>query len=112
MDRNRNKIIDIVVSRNREKWLFVRMAMKLENKGYKVNSLCTDGYEGYGCHRLAKRHVITKSETALVESKNSLISHHLARFNRKTRKFSKAFDMIFYSLLMLFNKDTLLTMLI
>lgn len=66
MDRNRNKIIDIVVSRNREKWVYVRMAQRLKKKGYKVQILCTDGYEGYGYYKLAKRHVVSKAETSLV----------------------------------------------
>ncbi len=105
MDRNRNKIIDIVVSRNREKWVYVRMAQRLQKKGYKIQILCTDGYEGYGCYKLAKRHVVSKAETSLVESKNSLIRLNLARFNRKTRRFSKAFDMIFASLIVLVYKS-------
>jgi insertion element IS1 protein InsB len=48
--------------------------------------------------------LVTKSETALVESKNSLIRHYLARFNRKTKRYSKALDMITNSILILFNK--------
>ncbi len=54
---------------------------------------------------IAKRHVVTKSETSLVESKNSLIRHYLARFNRKTKRYSKAIDMIENSLLLLFNRN-------
>jgi IS1 family transposase len=112
VDRNRNKIIDIIVSKKREKWVFVNMAQRLKRKGYKVSILCTDGYEGYSYYSLAERHVISKSETALVESKNSLIRLNLARFHRKTRRFSKAFDMIFVSLLILIHKSTALTILI
>lgn len=91
--------------------VYVRMAKRLERKGYKVSILCTDGYEGYGYYRLAKRHVISKSETSLVESKNSLIRLNLARFNRKTRRFSKAFDMIFTSLIILIHKSLALSIL-
>jgi len=64
---------------------YVRMAQRLEVRGYKVAILCTDGYEGYRAYSLAERHVITKAETSLVESKNSLIRLNLARFNRRTR---------------------------
>ena len=85
------------------------MSQRLEYKGYKVKILCTDGYEGYASYRLAEKHLTTKAETSLVESKNSLIRHYLARFNRRTKRFSKAFDMIFWSLLILFDKDLLLT---
>lgn len=111
MDRNRNKVIDIAVSKRREKEVYVRMAQRLERKGCLVDVLCTDGYEGYACYRLAKRHVISKSETSLVESKNSLVRLYLARFNRKTRRFSKAFDMIFASLIILFHKSLALSIL-
>ena len=85
--------------------MYVEMAMRLEEAGYRVNILCTDGYEGYGRYKLAKRHVVSKAETSLVESKNSLIRLHLARFNRRTRRFSKAFDMIAHSVFLLFNLD-------
>jgi hypothetical protein len=54
MDRNRNQIIDIVVSRSREKIVYVRMAQRLEKKGYTVSILRTDEHEGYCCYRLAK----------------------------------------------------------
>ena len=77
VDRNRNKVISITVSKSREKYVFIKMALRLEKKGYKVNILCTDGYEGYCSYKLAKRHLVTKAETSLVESKNSLIRHYL-----------------------------------
>ena len=112
MDRNRNKIIDIIVSRTRGKSVYIGMAQRLERRGYKIKILCTDGYEGYSCYSLATKHLVSKSETSLVESKNSLIRHYLARFNRKTKRYSKAFDMIFASLLILFNKSLLLSILI
>jgi len=51
---------------------------------------------------------MTKAETSLVESFNSFIRHYLARFNRKTKRYSKAFDMIYNSIMMLFNKTLLL----
>ena len=112
MDRSRNKIIDIRVSETREKLLFLGMDWNLEDRGYEVKILCTDGYEAYSYYKLAERHIITKAETSLVESKNSLIRHYLARFNRKTKRYSKAFDMILNSLLILFHKPSLLSILI
>ena len=57
MDRNRNKVIDIVVSKSRTKGVFIRMALRLQKKGYRVKILCTDGYEGYASYKLAERHV-------------------------------------------------------
>jgi insertion element IS1 protein InsB len=58
---------------------------------------------------ISERHVVTKAETSLIESKNSLIRHYLARFNRKTKRYSKAIDMIENSLLLLFNKSLTLS---
>ena len=85
------------------------MSQRLERKGYKIKILCTDGYEGYASYKLAEKHYITKAETSLVESKNSLIRHYLARFHRRTNRYAKAFDMILNSLLILFHKSLLLT---
>jgi len=112
VDRTRNKIIDIRVSETREKSVFLGMAWDLENRGYEVKILCTDGYEAYSYYKLAEKHIVTKAETSLVESKNSLIRHYLARFNRKTKRYSKAFDMILNSLLILFHKPLLLSILL
>ena len=52
---------------------------------------------------------MTKAETSLVESKNSIIRHYFARFNRCTKRYSKAFDMIWYSIFMIFIKNLLLS---
>ena len=112
VDRDRNKIIDIRISKQRTKDVFLGMAHKLELRGYKINILCTDGYEGYAYYKLAENHFISKTETSLVNSKNSLIRHYLARFNRRTKRHSKAFDMIFASLLVLFYKNLLLSIII
>lgn len=80
------------------------MALRLEEK-YNINYLCTDNYVVYKQLKIAKNHLTTKAETSLVESKNSLLRHYLARFNRKTKRGSKAMDMIEASILLLFNKN-------
>ena len=54
-------------------------------------------------YTISKRHTTTKAANALVESNNSLIRYYLARFNRRSKRFNKAFDMIEPSLLILFN---------
>jgi len=84
------------------------MALRLERK-YNINYLCTDAYEAYSKYSIAKKHSTTKAETSLVESFNSLIRHYLARFNRRTKRYSKSFDMIGHSLLLLFNKHLIST---
>ena len=75
---------------------------------YRVAYLCTDHYPVYQQNQWAKHHVQSKAETCLVESCNSLIRHYLARFNRKTKRYSKAIDMMEVSLWLLFNKSIIL----
>ena len=88
------------------------MAQRLDLKDYKAKLLCIDGYEGYASYNLTEKNIATKAETSLVESKNSLIRNYLARFNRRTKRYSKAFDMVFTSSVILFNKTLLLSILI
>ncbi len=84
------------------------MAFRLESR-YEIEISCSDYYDIYGKYRIAQKHYMTKAETALVESFNSLIRHYLARFNRKTKRYSKAIDMMSNSILMLFNKNLLMS---
>ena len=82
------------------------MALRIE-ENYKIEISCSDYYDVYEKYKIADKHYNTKKETALVESFNSLLRHYLARFNRKTKRYSKAIDMIYSSILMLFNKNLL-----
>lgn len=84
------------------------MAFRLE-ANYDIEISCSDHYDVYGQYKIANKHYFTKAETALVESFNSLLRHYLARFNRKTKRYSKAMDMIYNSILLLFNKNLLLS---
>ena len=86
------------MTKTREFSSYFLMARRLERK-YNIQYLCTDAYEVYSKYKISKEHTITKAETSLVESFNSLIRHYLARFNRKTKRYSKAFDMIANSLI-------------
>ena len=76
---------------------------------YKIEIACSDHYDVYDKYRIANRHYMTKAETSLVESFYSLIRYYIARFSRKTKKYSKAVDMIYNSVMMLFNKELLLS---
>jgi len=89
------------VTKSRSFSSYLPIALDLE-KYYNINMLCTDGYPAYGKFAIAKKHIVGKSETSLVESKNALVRHYLARFNRRTIRNSKAIDMIENSLLLLF----------
>jgi len=86
------------------------MALRLEEK-YKIEISASDYYDVYNKYRIAKTHIMTKAETSLVESKNSLIRHYLTRFGRKTKRYSKSITMIYNSILLLFNKNLLLSIL-
>jgi IS1 family transposase len=74
-------------------------------KRYKIKYQCTDGNYAYGDVKIAEHHVVGKSETCFVESMNARIRRKLARFNRRTCRHSKAFDMIGASLTLLFNQE-------
>jgi len=80
--------------------------MRLEEK-YKIDYLCTDEYSVYQKYKIAKHHIASKSETCLAESKNSVIRRCLARFARRTTRFSKSIEMIEASLNLLFNRELL-----
>jgi insertion element IS1 protein InsB len=96
------------VTESREFAAYLPIALRLEEK-YEIEIACSDHYEVYNKYHIAKKHYFTKAETALVESFNSVIRHYLARFNRKTKRYSKALDMIYNSILMLFNENLLLS---
>jgi insertion element IS1 protein InsB len=104
-DRNRNEIVDFEVG-DRSQDTYKKMEDRIKNK-YSVKKLCTDKYSVYKKQKLAKEHYETKAETSLVESKNSLIRHYLARFNRKTKRYSKSIEMITATLILFFNKNLL-----
>ena len=110
VDRDRNKVVDFEVTTSREFSSYLPLALRLE-KNYQISISCSDHYDVYRKFNIAKKHYSTKAETSLVESFNSLIRHYLARFNRKTKRYSKALDMIYNSILMLFNKDLLISIL-
>ena len=69
--------------------------------------LCPDGNFAYKKIKISNKHVISKLETCLVESKNSIIRRRLAWFHGKTSCYSKAIDMVSASLLLLFNEKLL-----
>ena len=70
-----------------------------------IDCLCTDGHHAYdkvSNHPLfkynIKHHIISKSETCLVESLNSSMRDKLARLKRKTKAYSKSQYMLEISL--------------
>lgn len=58
------------------------MAFRLD-ESYNIEISASDYYAVYGQYKIVGRHIMTKAETSLVESTNSMIRQYLARFNRK-----------------------------
>ncbi|MBQ9335641.1 MAG: IS1 family transposase [Alphaproteobacteria bacterium] len=84
----------------------MKLSYRIKRK-FKINILCTDSNFVYQQIKLANKHILSKSETCLVERKNLVIRRKLARFNRRTSCYSKSIDMISASLLLLFNEELL-----
>ena len=80
---------------NREFATYLRIAKRLK-KAYKIRILCADKIESYTKYKLSEIYFIEKHQTSLIESTNSFICNYLARFNRKTKRYSKSVEMIFW----------------
>ena len=102
VDRNRGEVIDFEVG-GRSKSTYLKLALRTK-ENYRVKHLCTDNYKVYKYYKISQSHHTTKSETSFVESINSLVRHYLARFNRRTKRYSKSTHMITASLTLLFHK--------
>ena len=58
---------------DRSKWTYFKLYTRIKNK-YKVNYLCTDGYEAYSSFTLAqKKHTTTKAE---IRSRKMMCLHN------------------------------------
>ena len=72
-----------------------------------VKTVCTDGnptYKEFFEYDFDIRHVVSKAETCLVESYNSVLRYYLARLHRKTKCYSKSLEMLIISIdLLLLN---------
>jgi len=55
---------------------------------------------------LTEKHAITKSQTHQIEATNSSIRDNLARFNRKSKRYSKSLDMLARTLILFCNYIT------
>jgi insertion element IS1 protein InsB len=98
------------VTTSRDFSAYLPLALRLDYR-YKIAISASDYYSVYGQYKISEKHIMTKAETSLVESKNSLLRHYLARFARKTKRYSKSIDMITNSIWMLFYENMLLSIL-
>ena len=58
-------------------------------------------------HAVPEPHVQTKAQTHLIEASNSSIRDNLARFNRRSKRYSKSWTMLDLSLALFFNRHLL-----
>jgi IS1 family transposase len=65
-----------------------------------ANSCYCEAFKKMG---IPEPHTETKAQTHLVESSNSSIRDNLARFNRRTKRFSKSMHMLEATLNLFFN---------
>ena len=91
------------------------LIIKDRDKIINIDYLCTDGHHAYDIisnHILfkpyIKKHIISKTETCLVESFNSYLRDNLARLKRKTKAYSKDQYMLEISLNLIVYKDIIL----
>jgi hypothetical protein len=68
-----------------------------------INYLCTDGHHAYDkvyntYREHIGKHIVSKSETCLVESHNSSMRDRLARLHRKSKAYSKSIHMLTISI--------------
>jgi IS1 family transposase len=70
-----------------------------------ANSCYREAFKKMG---ISEPHTMTKAQTHLIESSNSSIRDNLARFNRKSKRFSKSIDMLIISLELFFNRHLVL----
>ena len=91
---------------DRSKSTYLKLAQRIDER-YNIRHLCTDDYSAYKYYTISDHHHTTKAETSFVESINSLVRHYLARFNRRTKRYSKSLDMLTASLTLFFHKNLL-----
>jgi IS1 family transposase len=72
---------------------------KLEKK--EIEKVMTDHWRAYTEFLPEKIHTKSKAETYTFEGYNSILRHFLARLRRKTKYYTKSFEMLKYSVLLL-----------
>ena len=75
-----------------------------------LKTVCTDGnfcYEEELGKNADIKHIVSKSETCLVESFNSVLRYYLARLHKRTKCYSKSLQMLELSVALLLKKETL-----
>ena len=77
-----------------------------------IKTIFTDANSCYDVayKNIKEKHIMTKAETHLIESMNSSIRDNLARFNRRSKRFSKTLEMLHITLFLFANKEIALSL--
>ena len=107
--RNRNKIIAFV--RGTGKKAAARIYKRVKEITPDISAIYTDEnscYDVVFSELGLTNHTMTKRETHLIESSNSSIRDNLARFNRKSKCFSKSWEMLYKTFDLFANRNIVL----
>ena len=107
VDREKLRITAFVLGPGKSSVLR-KLINKIGENNLKI--VCTDGNFSYeeelGINADIK-HIVSKSETCLVESFNSVLRYYLARLQRRTKCYSKSLQMLELSVALLLKRETL-----
>ena len=105
--RNRNKIIAFVIGTGKK--AAARIYKRVKELTPNISAIYTDENSCYDVVfaelGLTSIHTMTKSETHLIESSNSSIRDNLARFNRRSKRFSKSWEMLYKTVDLFVNRN-------
>ena len=101
VNRDSRKIIDFQIG-NRSTKTFRKLWKRIAR--ISCGQYFSDNWHAYRELLPKSKHVASKSETCLVESKNSQIRNYGSRFKRKTKRVSKKMIFIYYEMLSVVNK--------
>jgi IS1 family transposase len=88
----------------------VKSAMRIYEKARrivgKIKHIFTDANSCYGgaFKDIPESHTMTKKETHLIESSNSSIRDNLARFNRRTKRYTKSLEILAITMDLFINR--------
>ena len=107
--RNQGRVISYYIGEGLR--ATTNLYLQVKNIVPNIAKICTDANSCYNIafkrFGVTEPHIITKRETHLIESSNSSIRDNLARFNRKTKRFSKTLEMLDTTLKLFFNRNLL-----
>jgi len=110
LSRRLGKIVAFVISQTcgvSTAQLLYDKAEAIVNKILFVYTDANSCYDkAFALRGLSHKHFITKTQTHLIEATNSSIRDNLARFNRRSKRYSKSLDMLARTLILFCNYKT------